>query len=186
MNLVNAKEQLLEVKGVFDSLNVPFWLSGGTLLGAIRDKDLFEHDHDIDLVMLKKDYYNGFEKNFTGFQQFPIDTYFLSKVTLFDLKKTNDLRFNIFVAYKNSEKGVYMKLAPPLVTNPKTLWAVEDVETETYTEMWGEKFRIPANPEKILEEHYGENWRTPVKKGLSWRDHWVDLKKGDYLKGLEE
>ena len=185
MKIKDAEEQLLEVKGVFDSLKVPFWLSGGTLLAAVRDKKFFDWDHDIDLVMLDKDYYKGFEENFTGFRQFPI-RYFMNRTTVFDLKKTTDLRFNIFIAMRNTEKGVYMKLAPPLVDNPKTLWKIEDVETPYYVDFIGEKFRVPNNPEKMLEEQYGKGWREPVKSGLSWRDHWVSLKGKGYLGSLDK
>ena len=181
-----ARDQLLEIKGVFDSLKVPFWLSGGTLLGAIRDKDLFEWDHDIDLFMLHKDYYPGFEKHFTGFTAYPL-IYYINKVSLFDLKKNPEnpaLRINVFLGVKNPEKGVYMKLAPPLVNNAKTLWKIEDVETPCYVDLLGEKFRVPNDPEKILESHYGD-WRTPIKEGLEWRKHWVKLDTKEYLEGLE-
>ena len=40
---------LLTVKKVLDSLNVPFWLMYGTLLGAYRDNKFIEYDSDTDL-----------------------------------------------------------------------------------------------------------------------------------------
>lgn len=45
-----AVENLRDVKSALESLGVPFWLDGGTLLGAYRDGDFPEDDHtDVDL-----------------------------------------------------------------------------------------------------------------------------------------
>jgi hypothetical protein len=45
-----AFQNLLEVQASLDSLQIPFWLDGGTLLGAYRDNDFPPDDHnDIDL-----------------------------------------------------------------------------------------------------------------------------------------
>lgn len=41
---------LKEVKKAFDAYNIPFWLEGGTLLGAIRDGKVIPWDDDIDLA----------------------------------------------------------------------------------------------------------------------------------------
>jgi phosphorylcholine metabolism protein LicD len=51
---MTTKEQavinLREIKEILDELGVVFWLDGGTLLGAYRDKDFCEDDEDdIDL-----------------------------------------------------------------------------------------------------------------------------------------
>ena len=48
MNIPDATDQLLEIKRIFDSLGKPFWLIAGTLLAAVRDKEFFSWDHDMD------------------------------------------------------------------------------------------------------------------------------------------
>lgn len=41
---------------IFEKHNIKYWATAGTLLGCIRDKKIIEHDDDIDLGMIEKDY----------------------------------------------------------------------------------------------------------------------------------
>jgi phosphorylcholine metabolism protein LicD len=47
-----ARKNLLDVKRIFDSLNIPFGLMYGTLLGAVREKNFIEYDEDVDIYVL--------------------------------------------------------------------------------------------------------------------------------------
>jgi phosphorylcholine metabolism protein LicD len=49
LNKEICKRNLLDVKGVLEANNVPYWLMYGTLLGAVRDNDFIEYDSDTDL-----------------------------------------------------------------------------------------------------------------------------------------
>ncbi len=40
---------LLDMATVLESLRIPYWLDGGALLGAVRDGEFPEGDHDVDL-----------------------------------------------------------------------------------------------------------------------------------------
>lgn len=46
---------LLETKRVMESLNLPYWVSDGTLLGAMRSEDIIPWDDDADIGMLQED-----------------------------------------------------------------------------------------------------------------------------------
>ena len=43
------------VINLFNSNNIPYWICHGTLLGVIRDNQLIEWDHDIDIAVWSRD-----------------------------------------------------------------------------------------------------------------------------------
>lgn len=55
MDIDLTVEALKDIKSIFDKYEIEFWLTYGTLLGAIRDGRIFEWDHDVDLSMWVED-----------------------------------------------------------------------------------------------------------------------------------
>ena len=55
LNKKICKENLETISQILNNLNLTFWLSEGTALGARRDKDFISHDDDVDLGMWYKD-----------------------------------------------------------------------------------------------------------------------------------
>ena len=54
MNLLSALER---IQRVFNSHGIKYWATFGTLLGSIREGKIIDYDDDIDLGVLKEDYY---------------------------------------------------------------------------------------------------------------------------------
>lgn len=185
MNVEHAKEDLFEIKRVFDSLNIPFWLNGGTLMAAVRDKHFFDWDHDLDILIRHSDYTSELPEKFTPFFGYKTLNYGLGRTTVFDLKRVSGVRTNVFLLFRNTRLNKYVKVAPPFTNCYKTLIPFELLDTENYVEFLGQKFRVPIDPESFLENHYGADWRTPIKSGLGWRKHWEYVSQGEALKGVE-
>ena len=168
-----AVKTLLLAKQVLDDLGVPFWLSHGTLLGAIRDNDFIAHDSDIDLGVwddCEASHYgirlNLNENGFISAHEFgaegnghqfafwsPFGVYF---DIFFYVKEADHCWCNIWTP--EPRKQVF-----PLIRGFHSL------------KFQGEMYEIPANFEALLEANYGPDWRTPVapvERGGTW--HWAD------------
>ena len=53
-----AVKLMIDVKNIIENLSIDYWIEGGTLLGAVRDKRFIPWDNDIDLGILCKNYNN--------------------------------------------------------------------------------------------------------------------------------
>lgn len=49
-------EMLIYIDGICKENNIPYWLSSGTCLGAVRHEGFIPWDDDVDIEMLKSDY----------------------------------------------------------------------------------------------------------------------------------
>lgn len=56
MNEEIAKNVLFELKDILDKYNIEYWLTWGTLLGAVRDKKFIDGDNDIDLISTEENF----------------------------------------------------------------------------------------------------------------------------------
>src|SRR6185312_10743961 len=51
-----VKILLLVITSILDRENISYWIDGGTLLGAVRHKNMIPHDDDADIGLLTYDY----------------------------------------------------------------------------------------------------------------------------------
>ena len=163
---------------VMKKLNIPFFLSSGTLLGYYREGKILDHDYDLDIGIFKEDYNLKLIKEMEeeGFNNYR---------NLGDISRGFEMSFYL----PNTPIGVYAKIdifvhnREVVNGNKKIYWAsyrkpdyverikyrVSSFNIKPITFM-GVNTYIPADTEKYLVEHYGKNWRTPL-------GNWIENKK---------
>ena len=180
MNKSSAKEALLLVKQKLDELKISFWLTDGTLLGAIRENDFISHDSDIDIGIQITDY----DPKIIGT---------LTKVG-FKLRRTHgaldngyeltfsrrEIRVDVFFFYREDDyywhaawyikkRFLGKKILKMLgLVKPKILKYKYDLFVLKKYSFVGAEFNIPEDPIRYLLQKYGENWRVP-DKNWDWK-----------------
>jgi len=178
-----AEENLMELKRAFDSQGVKFWLTGGVLLGAVRDKDFIPWDEDIDLIMLAEDYDSSFcdqlrAKNFVCSET----RIYLNKVSAVALTKRN-IRTDLILQYYYPLDDVYVYLAK-YPCDHGIITPAKFYKNDCFIEFLGQKFRVPNPPEEWLDWVFDKKWRTPVKTG--WSKDYKRISLDKYLKWFKE
>ncbi len=167
MDLKAAKQTLLEIKEIFDRLNIRFYLSDGTMLGAVRSKSFISGDKDIDLRTPAKEWdfsaFKGFEEK--GFRCIKIarPKLYRDKASGFNLFKRG-IRVGVGLNYYYPPENLIVYLSGrPL--DHATVQSARFYNGDYFTDFLGVKFRIPYPPEEYLEALYNKGWRTPT----SWK-----------------
>jgi fukutin len=164
-----AIQNLKEIKDACDKHNVPFWLSGGTLLGFCRNGNFLDHDTDIDIGVYSKDLIpevlvelkkTGWHVEILGYPK----SCFSIRATLRQIHvdfcihhplDENTLKYSVYVPYEESKQQYYY-------TSPN--FELKEVD------FLGMKVNIPSPPEQWLEVYYGTNWKIEDKNWFCFED----------------
>lgn len=157
LNKENAKFLLCTVKRVFEEHGIQILISYGTLLGAIREHDFISHDSDMDTMIWAKDMEKALslvpELEKYGIK---LRSYCLPWVFSFDYKgegcDVDVLQEPVWPWKKRYCLASRMYIPRAFFENIAPL------------QFLGETFTAPADPEKVLEYHYGKNWRIPSSR----------------------
>lgn len=114
-----AQLQMLEILKCVDDIcrkhNIPYWLSSGTLLGAVRHGGFIPWDDDLDIEMLKEDY----EKLIPILKkELPTDYILQDNTTekdypfLFAKVRSNKSQIKESFIYKLQNEGLYIDIFP--------------------------------------------------------------------------
>lgn len=147
------------------------WVSGGTVLGLIRDGGAIPHDTDVDICVMNE--WHG-PKSITDItSRFDTDDYLETfrvcydgrpcKTNLIDTKR--GVVVDVYYCYQGFEDGFVWMFAPgACIRKPEHLLHGR-MEVDT---AWG-RLVLPYPAEEYLECRYGENWRVPEDTCGSWR-----------------
>lgn len=138
------RELLIKLIGEFENAGVEYWVDFGSLLGIMREKDVILGDNDGDVCILESNKENTEKverivKNMGG--------------KFFDwgaFRVYNGLIFiDIFLVKEDSEEfKIVDKYIHPIVQRQVSLGGCSFVAS------------LPNNASGMLEERYGQNWRT--------------------------
>lgn len=147
-----SKNNLLEVKRIFDKENLFFGLIYGTLLGAIRENDFLDHDEDIDLYVLGEDEEKlklmFFELKKSGFELIRYE-----RRGLYSIERNGE--YIDFYIMKPFAKGVLYGGGDGFMLERHLL-------NTKLIDFQGAKFAVPSQSIEWLELYYGETWKTPI------------------------
>ena len=155
------EEKLKDMVALLDANGITNFVTQGTCLGLVREKQLIEFDHDIDIAF----YATDVEKLKALVPEMRKLGFFIEEVTRSNLrlriqncKATMDLWIlytpNILYRLIGYKWWINNALFKTDYFNKNTIETVTAYET---------KFRTPALIETYLVEHYGATWRTPQK-----------------------
>lgn len=188
MNQAVALMLLVDVANMLEKYNCTYWLSDGTLLGAIRENGFMAHDEDLDLGVWAADFdkrvIHELISRFScvihrlqgkpddgmvitiGRAGFHLDMFFYYPIANLDEKPQSSKR-------KNDIYSCLYQLIKPYNTSNKA--KQYDCIFPSYKplvrrEFLGHKFWVPKNAEQHLAVTYGADWQKPNKKWNLFND----------------
>lgn len=154
LNQENAKYLLVTMKQVLEEHNVVMMPMFGTLLGAIREYGFIPKDDDVDVVIYAKDVQHVFDLR-PELEKYGIKLHCYVMPWIFTFEYMG-MTCDIYPLYESAWPwtNYYYLLLEKYISR-----SFFD-KTEEY-ELFGETFKVPAQPEKILAYLYGRTWRIP-------------------------
>lgn len=150
-NVHNVELALKGIKGLLDKTKTPFFLIGGTLLGAIREGGIINSDYDVDIGVFQKDIDCPMLcQAITSSQSFCLKD--IVDPHLVKVMHENGVELDIFLHDYHDGKVRHKGRVHEWFNDDFCLGAVE---------LFGERFNVPKNAAKWLEENYGY-WKNPI------------------------
>jgi len=186
-NLINidhnpTKEEIFEhltfTSKILTENNIKHWILYGTLLGAIREKDIISYDYDFDLGV----YFEDTEKILTLNNSITNKKYKFEKGfgTLYSLKNKKDReylwRVSIKVMYNDNPVGdiyIYKKCDDGFLRRYDPINKIYFWPNSTFPHFFVEElenlyinnsvFPAPRFGKTLIEYYYGPLWTTPIR-----------------------
>jgi phosphorylcholine metabolism protein LicD len=155
---------LMQTQKVLDELKIPFFLSSGTCLGYVRERDFMEHDYDIDIGINYSDYkpslIDAMRKE--GLILYRIYGSMKTGIELSFYMFSQRAKIDIFIHKDTDDKSCWYSYS--MDKKRKIKYCVSKFNLKEI-DFLGLKVNIPDPVKKYLEEHYGKDWRIPKSSG---------------------
>ena len=154
--LESRRKNFLEICQILDELNVFYFIHGGTLLGARRDKKFIEWDWDVEISFYNNDFQNIFDdllkklliRNFSIFQSNKCQNPKIDCYKDFDYK-TSTFTLSSWSYDKNKKRYFRGKINVP----------EKFLKKNGNIEFYGKIFNTPSPLDEYLTYQYGD-WKT--------------------------
>ena len=156
--LIARKNNFLKIVNILEKKKINFFLQGGVLLGARREKDFIKWDWDIEISLFAEDLLKNFEylENKLMSKNFKIinhnKTHFTPKIAF--IKKNDDSTFFSLIGWK------YNKVNKSY-TRRKFKIPEKFLKNLTKIRFLKRKFNCPYPIDGYLKHQYG-NWKKPL------------------------
>lgn len=148
------KKIFCEVYKIFENLKINVWITGGTVLGAIRDNNFIEWDDDIDMDMIESD----FVPEMYNLKESLIENGFIVR-----LKDTNEYPKMVVFKYGMKVAIGSLKESGKLLLRPAYKLPRTFFNPSKKIDFMGISVLAPFPPDDYLKYVYGKSWSIPKK-----------------------
>lgn len=149
-----------EIKNVFDKQHYTYFLTGGSLLGCLRNNSIIPHDDDIDIAIMEEDLIHLknsnilpshliLKKHYSGLYKIYSQSNKNVFIDLFILKKKG---------YLEKAAGIYTFTGRAHFAFPKQFWFEHELFPLKKKQFNNLEVPIPFNSHPYLNRTYGQNW----------------------------
>lgn len=177
-NAIIAGRMLRRVTRTLRRSGIPYILEAGTLLGIVRENRFLPWDNDLDIT-ITGDYEKKLLSNLwrLWFSCYSVRVkHYHRDMKFFRKGETRIVKVSYRDPLKWFRKRVILDIFIKRLIDDQYYWTVGIMspvlksvprrfyEQHTQIEFSGRKYMVPEDYTGYLEEHYGKEWRTPVKE----------------------